>query len=1294
MSPQKRSINIGVEILVVEDSPTQAMHLKHILQQNDYQVTVARNGKDALAYMAKRKPTIVISDILMPEMDGYELCRQIRADENLKYIPVILLTQLFDPRDVIRGLLSGADNFVTKPYSEQFLISRIQYILANQELRRNSITEMGIEIIFAGQKHFITSDRMQILDLLFSTFENAVQRNQELEEANRELRKALETIETINDVTEKLNRMLMPEDVAEAIAVGVKKLIDYDHCYVYRIDDEQGILVPVFCRRSGKTCDIKDEPKIKVGEGIVGLAYAKGKSEIVGNVSKHPKAPHAKGVKPSDESLLVVPMQYEDKILGVIVLSKQGLHQFSESHHRTLNILAGQAAVAMENARLLQDERRRASQLSLINEISRKAVSTLDIDELSRLVVDSIAYRFEESHILLLLTDETGKNMQILAQSGICKNEISEIGKLSKTIAGKAARKGAEILIGNVKEAPRHITIVDKVQSEMAIPIRKGDKLLGVIYLMSACAHQFDNKDMAMMTMLADQVAMAMENARLYESEKLSKEVAEQANRAKSEFLANMSHEIRTPMNSIIGFSDLLLQENLPEELRDFARTIKLNGEGLLEIINEILDLAKVEIGRMDVDCVDFDLGELTETVSQLLRPRVLDKGLTFEVVTDPDPLPIIESDSVKIRQIMVNLLGNAVKFTDEGKVSLEVILEKRTNHMGLLTIHVKDTGIGIPEEKSAAIFESFTQVDASITRRYGGTGLGLSLSKQMIELLGGKIWFDSKLGKGSVFSFSLPVKIRDKKKQQQAKWEEEGDKAGLGDHVMSQVRRRVKKTTASGSGKNPNVLIIEDNGSALDLLQRYLERDGYSVQCSTTGEDGVLKAKFYRPDAIILEILLPGKMDGWEVLRTLKSGKLTRDIPVIVCSVLSNQKKAFSLGAVEYIEKPAQEQTLLETLHRSIGLPSDKTQEVLVVDDDRTVLVLFEKMFKRQGIPVKTFDNGKDAIEYLEHDRRIALMILDLLMPGVDGFQVLNKMKESEKTRDIPVVIYTGKKLTPKDRKQLSEHYELLLEKTHETPETLLAQLNQLISQKVEIQPKTLPADSEGRILLAEDDPSGQKLMRHLLRQLGYKVELARTGKEVLEKLEKDEFDVVLMDMEMPVMDGFTATKEIRKQKKYKDLPVIALTAHAMKEHRNKTLGAGCTDYISKPVNREKLNDMLNQYLGKKQRPIQKAQTVGQSEGVEEEDPLMAELTEFFVSDLGQRIEQLKEDLTSGNKSEIIRFGHSLKGTAGSYGFPKFSRLGGEIETAGQKGEWKKVSELSDQIIEEYKAIGVKHEA
>ena len=1295
MVQQNKPINTGIEILVVEDSPTQAMHLKHILEQQNYSVTIARNGKNALELMRKHKPTIVISDILMPEMDGYELCRQIRADENLKYVPVILLTQLVDPRDVIRGLLSGADNFVTKPYSEQFLISRIQYILANQELRRNSITEMGIEIIFAGQKHFITSDRMQILDLLFSTFENAVQRNQELEAANKELRKALETIETINEVSEKLNRMLMPEDVAEAVAVGVKKLIDYDDCRVYRIDDEERFLIPVYCGKERIVGENAEELKLKVGTGITGWVYTKGQPEMIGDVSKHPKADYPPGVKPKDESMLAVPMQYEDKTLGVIVLSKAGLHQFTEAHMRTLTILAGQAAVAMENARLLQEEKRRTRQLSLINEISKKAVSTLDIGELCTLVVDYLGTEFKNTHVLLMLMDEAKQKLFLQAQSGLYKKQISSSqDNLSQGIVGKAADSGEAILIDNVTDYPDYKVIIPEVKSELAVPIKKGKKLLGVLNMMSNKPYNFDEKDLTMMKMLADQIAMALENARLYASEKESKEFAQRASRAKSEFLANMSHEIRTPMNSIIGFSFLFLQENLPSEQADFVRTIKLNGEALLGIINQILDLSKVETGRMEIDNIEFDLQELVESVSQLLRPRVLDKGLTFEVVTRPEGLYYIDSDQLKIRQILVNLLGNAVKFTEEGKIKLEVIVEKKEGNNGILTAHVSDTGIGIPPEKGNTIFESFTQADASMTRRFGGTGLGLTLSKQIVELLGGKIWFESEVGKGSTFSFSMPVKIISQKKKSFPEKEQTTANRKMQREIFQEVKDKIKKKEEKDKNISPKVLLIEDNGSALDLLRRYLEKDGYEVLCSTTGEDGVLKAKFYRPDAVILEILLPGKMDGWEVLRTLKSSKLTKDIPVIVCSVLSNQKKAFSLGAVEYIEKPAQEKELLETLHKSVGIPSGKKEEVIVVDDDRTVLILFEKLLSKQGVAVKTFDNGKDAIQYLEGERKIAFMILDLLMPGVDGFEVLEKMKTLDSSRDIPVVIYTGKKLTAKDRSRLSHRYALLLEKTQETPETLLEQLNELISNKPAKKQKTKKEKvpkSGSRILLAEDDPSGQKLMHHLLNRLGYYVDLAGNGKEVLKKLKENPYDIILMDMEMPVMDGFTATREIRKMESYKDLPIIALTAHAMKEHREKTLKAGCTDYISKPVNREKLDNLLRRYLHKETPTEEKEETVVEKN---QEDELMAELTSFFISDLGQRIEQFNEDIVKRNQSEVIRFGHSLKGTAGSYGFPKFSKLGAEIEKAGEAGEWKKIETLQKRIIEEYKLLGEKHEA
>jgi len=1292
---ENRPLESDIEILVVEDSPTQAMHLKYILERRNYKVRMATNGKDALTMMRKQKPTIVISDILMPEMDGYEFCRQIRADEQLKYVPVILLTQLFDPRDVIRGLLSGADNFVTKPYSEQFLISRIQYILANQELRKNSITEMGIEIIFAGQKHFITSDRMQILDLLFSTFENAVQRNQELEETNKELRRAIETIETINDVTGKLTRMLMPEDVARAIGEGIKKLIDYDECIVYSIDESKKYLIPIFAgnRDEGKSKKIK---KLKIGEGIVGLVYSRGQAEMVGDITKHPKAKYKKSKNVKPYSMLVAPMQYENESMGVIALHKTGLHQFSESHLRTMIILAGQAGVAMENARLLQAEKRRIRQLSLINEISRKMVSTLDVNKLSVQVVDSIRKEYKDDLILLFVKDEKQDRLVLSAQSGPDNMMLPFDWSVEKdtSVLWKAADSG-EVIINHKKTTDGVASVIKNVGSEIAVPVKKGEKLLGVLDIVSIKKESFDNNDSAMMKMLADQIAMAMENARLYERERETRELAQQANRAKSEFLANMSHEIRTPMNSIIGFSDLLLQENLPEELVDFAKTIKLNGESLLEIINQILDLAKVETGRMEVDIVECNMNELVENVSQLLRPRVLDKGLKFNVSTDPESLPYIETDSLKVRQIMVNILGNSVKFTEEGEISFEVNVKDKGNNRGLLEVHVADTGIGIPRDKHQAIFESFTQADASMTRRFGGTGLGLSLCKQMVELLNGKIWFESEVGKGTTFHFSIPVRILTEKVQKPREPESKEIETTKTTDTSVKSKPKHALVQTKKQRKEPLVLLIEDNGSAMELLQRYLRRDGYQVQCSTTGEDGILKAKFYRPDAIILEILLPGKMDGWEVLRNLKSSALTKDIPVIVCSVLSNQKKAYSLGAVEYIEKPAQEKALIETLHKSIGTPDGKDQEVLIVDDDKSVHVLFEKLLKNIDVIVKNFENGNDVIKYLETPHPIALVILDLLMPGVDGFEVLKTIKSSEKTKDIPVVIYTGKKLTAKDRAKLSENYALLLQKTTETPETLLEQLNSLVmpSLKDTIDSAMESASEQARILLAEDDPSGQKLMRLLLSQLGYYVDLAGTGKQVLDLMEKNNYDVVLMDMEMPVMDGFTATRKLRSMDKYKDLPIIALTAHAMKEHKKKTLDAGCTDYLSKPINREKLQEILNKYLNKKPSE-QKNKKTAKKQDVFADDPLMAELREFFVDDLSKKIKKFQEDLEKRDLDEVIRFGHSLKGTAGSYGFPVFSKLGAEIEDNGRAGKWDKIKELKKAIVKEYKLLGVDDEA
>ena len=707
----------------------------------------------------------------------------------------------------------------------------------------------------------------------------------------------------------------------------------------------------------------------------------------------------------------------------------------------------------------------------------------------------------------------------------------------------------------------------------------------------------------------------------------------------------------------------------------------------------------------MEVERIEFDLHKMVQNIAQLLRPRVLDKGLRFEVITEPSQLPLIDSDRLKIRQIIVNLIGNAVKFTEEGSITLEVTVDKNKGRRGVLTINVKDTGIGIPPEKNSHIFEAFTQADASMTRRFGGTGLGLTLCKKMVELLEGDIWFESSEGKGSTFSFSIPVKVLSAKSERKDKAEttdgDKKEKAGTKKVQQGKVKASADKIDDGGSVVieekeiSPTILLIEDNASTMALLKRYLEKDGYQVQCSNNGEDGILKAKFYRPSAIILEILLPGKMDGWEVLRRLKSSQLTKDIPVIVCSVLSNQKKAFSLGAVEYFEKPAKEQAILDTLHLSVGMPTDGREEVLVVDDDKSVLILFERLLSKQGVNVKTFDNGNDVIEYLNGDHKIALMILDLLMPDVDGFEVLEKMKENKALKNIPVVIYTGKKLTAKDRNRLSHRYELILQKTHETPDTLLQQLNSLVSKRIEVAIKKTPK-LKHKILLAEDDPSGQKLMKHLLNRMGYDVDLAGTGKQVLKFLEENTYDLVLMDMEMPEMDGFTATKEIRKKAVYKDLTIIALTAHAMKEHRDKTLRAGCTDYLSKPVNRTKLEKLLAKYLEGIEDVDEEVVKQGEAvedisateEPVSDEEDIMAELTTFFINDLGQRLEQFNVDISEKNQDNVIRFGHSIKGTAGSYGFPKFSQIGGEIEKAGDNGEWEKIEVLHKKLLEEYNQI------
>ncbi len=533
---------------------------------------------------------------------------------------------------------------------------------------------------------------------------------------------------------------------------------------------------------------------------------------------------------------------------------------------------------------------------------------------------------------------------------------------------------------------------------------------------------------------------------------------AELASLAKSEFLANMSHEIRTPLNGVIGFTDMLLETDLTEEQADYAKTIKRSGEALLSLINDILDFSKIEAGQMDLEEIDFDPEVLCYDVCELVKPRIAEKPVELLCRIGSEVPAFVKGDPHRFRQVLLNLLGNAVKFTDSGEIELALDVEEETEEKIKLHISVRDTGIGIPSDKLSLVFEPFQQADGSTTRKYGGTGLGLPICKKIASLMDGDVWAESKKGKGSIFHFTA--------------W----------------VGRSSKTETASlppVSLKDKKILVVDDNRTNLEILRHVLERVGVNVETLSDSKKVVpslehaIKEK--KPfDLCIMDIRMPG-MDGYEVARKIRqSPPPLSEIPLLAfsSSVAGGAKSCSEAGFDGFLTKPIRREKLLKMTERLIAQ-------------------------KRSEIPAEDLQSKKIMTQY----------------------SVQEDLKRSV------------------------------------------------------------------RILLAEDNPVNQKLAKIMLSKAGYQVDVANNGKEVLEKLKSkaSQYDVIFMDVQMPEMDGITATKAIRRLERKKALeissknghiPIIAMTANAMKGDREECIRAGMDDYMTKPIKREIVFEMLNKWV------------------------------------------------------------------------------------------------------------------
>ena len=500
-----------------------------------------------------------------------------------------------------------------------------------------------------------------------------------------------------------------------------------------------------------------------------------------------------------------------------------------------------------------------------------------------------------------------------------------------------------------------------------------------------------------------------------------AKEAAETANRAKSAFLANMSHELRTPLNAIIGYSEMLEEDAVAYGYDNFALDLhKIYGAGkhLLDLINDILDLSKIEAGKMDVYTESFVLTDLLANVVAMIEPMIAKNGNQLEVTYND--LGIMYADKTKVRQILFNLLSNAAKFTKNGHITLKVERERPSvtvnNKHDWLKFVVIDTGIGMAEEQMLNLFQPFTQADSSTTRKFGGTGLGLAISRHFCRMMGGDIIAQSEHGKGSTFTAFLPADT-----EQSARSAKESTLTAPENIIPSESWEDAQV-----------VLVIDDDPIARELIRRHLEKEGFRVELAHNGSQGLEIARKLHPDAITLDILMPS-MDGWAVLAELKADKLLADIPVIVVTMIEDKNKGFALGATEYLLKPIERQRLISVLKRYLPddatLPNSSSYQIMVVEDDDNTRDIWQRTLEKEGWGVITAKNGRLALETMNREQP-ALILLDLMMPEMNGFQFVAELQQHPEWQAIPIIVVTAKDLLPADIKRLNGHVERVLQK------------------------------------------------------------------------------------------------------------------------------------------------------------------------------------------------------------------------------------------------------------------------
>ena len=840
----------------------------------------------------------------------------------------------------------------------------------------------------------------------------------ELAEVREQLGATSEVLAVIGRSASDLDRVL------ETVVESARKLCGANAGQVFLAYGDRFRLV----YGSGMTAEyrefIADNPVVLERGSLVGRVGLDRRATQITDVLADPDYGQTEAQRVAGfRTIMGVPMLLDGEVVGVLSVWRTQVDAFSDRAVEVLTTFAAQAALAVRTVDLVRtlesrtDELgRKLHQLEALGTVGQAVSSSLNLTEVLNTIITQAVQLSGSDGGSIYEFDEDAREFRVETVCGTSPEAFDALRRarigLNDTFIGQAATLGRPLELTDLRDAPLdpHLSALAETgwHSLVAVPMLREGRIVGAMVIRRHTPGRVPQEIYDLLETFASQSALALINAQLYRQLERQSAALEVASRHKSEFLASMSHELRTPLNAIIGFSEVLLERmfgELNERQDDYLRDIWSSGKHLLELLNDILDLSKIEAGQMVLNRSEFAVRESLEHCLSMVRERALNQRILLNLEVDPQ-VGLLDADRLRFRQVVLNLLSNAVKFTpDGGRVDVRASLRDQD-----LVVEVVDTGPGVTAEDRQRIFDAFQQ-GARLPRQTEGTGLGLTLSKRILELHGGRIWVDSEAGQGSTFGIALP--------------------AGAGELALASVPQAGQASglpTGVTPGPGPTVVVVEDDRRSFDLLRVYLEAAGARVISARDGEEGLDTVRSLNPAGVVLDILLPG-IDGWEVLARLKADPGTAAIPVIVVSMLDERGRGFALGAAEYLVKPVGKDQLMAALYRAAAMPERK-HTVVAIDDDPLAIELVRASLEPEGWTVLGAATGQEGLALIR-ERQPSAVLLDLLMPGMDGFEVVEALRADPDTKTIPVVILTSKSMTQQDKERLQGRITYVARKT-----------------------------------------------------------------------------------------------------------------------------------------------------------------------------------------------------------------------------------------------------------------------